>query len=102
MADPNDFVTSDKPEGGKQQNTKAGYPGVGGLTTGEAEKDYQQASKEHFRDDVHKKRGIAKRQKSLKQKRSRSMPQIGSIEDVRNNSSVTSDPVGGVQTEKED
>lgn len=87
MIDPNDFVDNNQTEGEESRNTtKSGYPGIGGMTTKDAEDAYDQASKEHFRDDFQKKGGKTKRHVSevSKNKSVSKLPQIGSIEDIEN------------------
>lgn len=48
MADPNDFVDKNTPEG----NSKAGQEGVCGLSIEKAEKAYKAAANQHFRDQT--------------------------------------------------
>lgn len=84
MADPNDFTNENEPEGGKEGNPKAGYPGVGGLSTQDAEDAYTKANEQHFTDDTTSQANPKNKQKQNEEKsnqNTRTMPQIGSIDE---------------------
>lgn len=78
MVDPDDFTDNTEPEGEEETNPKAGYPGVGGMTTEDAEKAYNRAKDQHFQDDTpHSPTPSTE----PNQDQHKTMPQIGSVEE---------------------